>query len=212
MITLLLAATLIMNTAGKPVIHQSIHVDEKRTIFVEGSITDASARKFISDEQSMTGDKPIYIIFNSGGGSVAAMWMYDNALDSRKDTVGIVEGSCLSACANILLHTKTRYIEPHSQIYYHSGSIGINGERFESMRQAESSTKTMFAMDLDNATRLGMPIEVYEQKIMAGGFWIEDTEACKMGITTAIVDGFVSKHKPVVDKPDDSFLDELFGP
>lgn len=64
--------------------------------------------------------EPIHIYINSYGGSVYAMWMLIDAIESSKTPVyTYCNGYCMSAAFQIFLAGHKRYISRHSTLMYH---------------------------------------------------------------------------------------------
>lgn len=107
--------------------------EDNRLYFLHGDITTKNCASIayditkinLEDNEKDNKEKdfkrePIHIYINSYGGSVYAMWMLIDAIESSKTPVyTYCNGYCMSAAFQIFLAGHTRFISRHSTLMYH---------------------------------------------------------------------------------------------
>jgi len=195
----------------KVIKHVSVTPDPDRTLFFKGEVNDKSADKFIIDLNSLDEadqSKPIFIVINSPGGSLEAGFRIENNMDAlRAPTVCIVENGAYSMASGIFLHCGSRYMEPHTSLMFHYGSIAIQGSRYEAAEQMRHALDQFDQFDEDNAKHLGLTLKAYRAKI-DHDWWLTETQAIQNNAADAIVDNFRVKQPPPL--PPANPFDDLF--
>jgi ATP-dependent Clp protease protease subunit len=123
---------------------------DNRVVIVAGEITEelcseAIGRIAMLDLLGADELKPIVVLINTEGGSVASAFGVANVIESCVCPVTTVcIGSALSAGSIILISGKTRYAVPHSEIMMHQHSQELNGVSHAELMNYSKASETAY--------------------------------------------------------------------
>lgn len=171
----------------------TVNLMDNRVIFLNGEITDSSAKEII--EQLLKLDmsnnkKDITLFINSGGGSVpASLALFDmmNYIKSDIKTIGI--GKCSSAASLILLNgTKgKRYMTKNAEVMIHevsSGSFGKVSEMKEDLNHSMIVNEKVLKIISD---RTNKSIKHIKATIKNKDNWMNANQALKFGFVDKVL-------------------------
>lgn len=161
-----------------------------------GVVDDGNATKIamaIQEANAAKDDSPIYLVINSGGGSLSSGGLIvDVMAQSRRPVYTICISYCASMAAWIHQHGVKRYMFPHAVLMFHQASFGAEDSvpRLISRANAVEKLTTMFEQVVAERTHLTLE-EV--QRREANQWWVVAEEAIKEKLADGIVVSTVSK-------------------
>ncbi len=159
-----------------------------RTVSLSGGIAEPLIKKAQKqmlelDEQS---HEPIWVLINSGGGSVeAGLVLIDTMRAIESPTHCLVESKAYSMAAITLAFCDKRYALPHATIMLHEASYGTAGEDPSNRARLDFLARYLDGLHVEIARRLGMKTEVYRAKIR-DAWWLLASEALTAGVVEGI--------------------------
>ena len=121
-------------TADAPSVHQ---IDGDGLCF-RGNTTDANSAAFV-EAIARTGDQPLVIVVNSGGGEINAAMAMAEVMVPRQTTV-VADRQCISSCANYLfLVGDRRVVTSGTLLGYHGGIFKQPESHWTALREEWSS-------------------------------------------------------------------------
>ena len=175
-----------------------------RVITLDGGIASSMIKKAQEkvlelDQQSHA---PIWVLINSGGGSVeAGLVLIDTmrAVDSPFHCV--VESKAYSMAAIILTFCDVRMALEHATIMRHEASYGTAGEDPSNRSRLDFLTRYLDGLHVEIAQRLKMPVDKYRAKIR-DAWWLLAPEAYKVGVVHRVVQR-IERSKPAVERTEE---------
>jgi ATP-dependent Clp protease protease subunit len=165
------------------------HIELTSRIFrVDGGISDGlmqKAQKAVLEfnEQS---HEPIWLVLNSGGGSVEAGLILIDTMRSLKSPIYcLVESKAYSMAAIILAFCDKRYALDHATIMLHEASYGTAGEDPTNRSRLDFLARYLDGLHVEIAARLKMAPEKYRARIR-DAWWLLASEAEKAGVVDAV--------------------------
>lgn len=149
------------------------------------SMVKKAQKKFLAlDSQS---DDPVWILINSGGGSVdAGLILIDTFRAAKSPVYCLVESKAYSMAAITLLFCDRKYALEHATIMLHEASYGTMGDDPSNRSRLDFLTKFLDNMHIQLAKRIGMTHKKYRARIR-DAWWLRADEAQKAGIIDAVV-------------------------
>jgi ATP-dependent protease ClpP protease subunit len=127
---------------------------------------------FIVSSNKASSTKPIFIILDSPGGSVlAGAKILDYIRASKAPIHCVVDNFAASMAAMILENCDKRYASPSSVIMFHNASGTFKGEFPQIASRFSAFKKLVTDMEVSVATRIGMSLPDYQERI-APEWWI----------------------------------------
>ncbi len=159
-----------------------------RMFRVDGGISDGlmqKAQKAVLDfnEQS---HEPIWLVINSGGGSVeAGLVLIDTMRSLESPIYCLVESKAYSMGAIILAFCDKRYALDHATIMLHEASYGTAGEDPTNRSRLDFLARYLDGLHVEIAARLKMAPDKYRARIR-DAWWLLASEAEKAGVIDAV--------------------------
>lgn len=212
---LLIAVTLLC-TAVKSHGGENVNLTTDNTVSIRSSITDnsvAKAAKELINLDIKRADKkyPIYLVIDSGGGSILAGLKFIRIAKTIKNlkTICIYCASMAHAIAQQL--PGERLAVGGNIMMAHRAKGGFSGQ-FES-GEVESRLRLFKVlvrdMEKKNADRIGISLKDYKAKVV-NEWWTYGAESLKQNIVDGIVE--LSCSKDLIDKKSKSIIQGIFGP
>ncbi|MGM0574562.1 MAG: ClpP family protease [Myxococcota bacterium] len=149
-----------------------------------GMIKKAQRKLLAYDQQSQD---PIWLLLNSGGGSVeAGLVLIDTMRGIRSPVYCLVESKAYSMAGIILTFCDRRYALEHATIMLHEASYGTAGEDPSNRSRLAFLTEYLDQLHAEIAGRLGMDTEAYRSKIR-DGWWLLPEEALEAQVINGVV-------------------------
>jgi len=171
---------------------KKLKLDEERLILVRNGINNVVAQSFINDLDRLekaNSSKPIYVVLRSPGGSIAAGFRMIAAMKATKpEIVCVVDEGAYSMAAAIFLHCDKKYMQAHSDLMFHEGSLGVEGDKRIVEERLRHYIRQMDELNEDIAKKLDMPLEVYLERVKFE-WWLTADQAVEEGIADQAVDG-----------------------
>lgn len=170
-----------------------------RRVDLAGSIRSRNIKKVQQelmelDDQS---HQPIWMVINSGGGSVnAGMVLIDTFRALESPIYCLVESAAYSMAAMTLVFCDKKYALKHASIMFHPASFGARGEAPTLKSRVEFSSRYLDKLHMEIAKRLKLPHDVYRKKIR-DAWWLLADEAEAAGVVDAVVDTIEYVELPV---------------
>lgn len=170
-----------------------------RIVEVQGGIGEqnmksAQEKMLEYDEQS---HDPIWILINSGGGSVeAGLILIDTMRGIESPMHCLVESKAYSMAAIILSFCDRRLALPHATIMLHEASYGTAGEDPSNRARLDFLARYLDRLHVEIAERLGMPVDKYRARIR-DAWWLLADDAKKVGVVHDIASRIEFRRIPV---------------
>lgn len=176
-----------------PIERLSIPMD--RTVFLLGPIGGKGTLNAAKQITILGRTKdPLYVVINSGGGSVFDGAAVIEAMDAAQGPVHTV---CISFCASmgamIFEHGDQRMVFNRSILMFHPASSGMEGELDRMISQLLAVQRFIKKMEVEVATRAGLSFDQYKA-LAAKELWLESDSAISQHFADKIV---------FIDLPDD---------
>lgn len=175
------------------------------------SVTEAEVKLAALVAQRGKSPYPIYIVFNSPGGSIVAG---DNFIQFAKtipnlQTISIFSASMAAGIVQAL--PGARNITKNGVLMFHRAAGGFEGyfETGEIESQLKFWKSIVLSMELVNANRLGLPIAEYKQKVV-GEYWLYGKDAVQEKAADSLVDLICTPE--LINKREASTSAGMFGP
>ncbi len=172
-------------TAAEP---GSVQLND-RVILLYGGIADGmikAAKDKILDFAQQSQD-PIWVLINSGGGSVeAGLVLIDTMKATQSPFHCIVESKAYSMAAIILTFCDVRMALEHATIMLHEASYGTAGEDPSNRSRLDFLTRYLDGLHVEIAGRLKMSADKYRARIR-DAWWLLAAEAEKAGVIDRVV-------------------------
>ncbi len=131
---------------------------------------------------------PIHIILNSTGGSVlAAQSIFDTIADADTPVTIEAKGACMSAAVLIVQACAYRWVHPNCTVMVHGSWHDGNGNPTSLVNWAAYAKKLEKYMCELFAKRSGRSRSFWRNKITKGDYFMDATEAVKLGLFDAVV-------------------------
>ncbi|MEZ4266801.1 MAG: ATP-dependent Clp protease proteolytic subunit [Myxococcota bacterium] len=170
-----------------------------RLFRVDGGISDGlmqKAQKAVLElnEQS---HEPIWLVLNSGGGSVEAGLVLIDTMRSLKSPIYcLVESKAYSMAAIILAFCDKRYALDHATIMLHEASYGTAGEDPTNRSRLDFLARYLDGLHVEIAARLKMAPEKYRARIR-DAWWLLASEAEAAGVVDAVATSIGYSELPI---------------
>ncbi len=190
---------------------KKLDVDETRQIIFRGEVNEelvtTSINKLVKLDKADK-KKPIYIIINSGGGSVPDGFHFISALKATDaPTVCIVDTQAYSMAAIILEYCGTRYVEKFSDIMFHEAAYSLRGTQSHIKSEVTHFNAMLDIFGTDIAKKLGLPYTTYVARTQIE-WWMTAQEAVAAGAADGVVESVRYVYEP---PPPELDLSKLFG-
>ena len=171
---------------------RSIDLLDNRIIYLDGEITEESAKRTIETllKLDIINHKDIKMYINSEGGSVnAGLAIVDtmNSIKSDIATIGI--GRCASMAAILLINgTKgKRCLGEHSEIMIHEVTSGTYGKVSEQHDKLKHSTFVNHKLQRIIASKTNMSLKDVQKDTKKKDTWINSKNALKYGFVDKVL-------------------------
>lgn len=171
---------------------RSIDLLDNRIIYLDGEITEESAKRTIETllKLDIINHKDIKMYINSEGGSVnAGLAIVDtmNSIKSDIATIGI--GRCASMAAILLINgTKgKRYLGEHSEIMIHEVTSRTYGKVSEQHDKLKHSTFVNHKLQRIIASKTNMSLKDVQKDTKKKDTWINSKNALKYGFVDKVL-------------------------
>tara|TARA_R100001480_G_scaffold3502_1_gene9129 strand:+ start:1181 stop:1882 length:702 start_codon:yes stop_codon:yes gene_type:complete len=169
--------------------NEIITLDAGNTVVLRGPIDSVSAsdlvHRLLLAESSNS--KAVYLVLDSGGGSIVAGSTIVEAIDTMNKPVICIAMYAASMAHAILQACNTRYITPSGVSMIHRAK-GVFGGQFND-GEVESQLKFWKAfverMEQRNANRMSLKLDEYK-KLAANEFWCEGENCVKDNFVDAV--------------------------
>lgn len=167
-----------------------IVADPDATTVLKGPIGDATASFVVSQlKDAASRHKTIYLVINSGGGSIRAGNQIVNTIQSLRPvkTVCLVEGAAYSMAAIIASYCGETYMLRNSDIMFHNASVGFEmTELPKAVSRLNHYNDSIDEMFEDLARQLGVPY--HELRVRCDSeWWLTARQAARFGLVDGVV-------------------------
>jgi ATP-dependent Clp protease protease subunit len=184
-----------------------LDMPEDRLIVLRGEVNDDLADKLVNqlvDLEKADAKKPIYIVINSPGGSVAAGLRITSAMDATKPDIDcVVDEGAYSMAAIIFEHCTKRYIQKDSDLLFHQMSLQVEGPLANVSSEILHFQNENDQFEIEVSQKLKMSATEY-RKHAHDEWWLTADEAVKSGAADEVVEAL--KYKFVAPPPPIGFF------
>ncbi|MCB9728510.1 MAG: ATP-dependent Clp protease proteolytic subunit [Deltaproteobacteria bacterium] len=170
-----------------------------RLVRLDGGISDnliQKAQKAVLEYNDQS-HEPIWLVINSGGGSVeAGLVLIDTMRGLDSPVYCLVESKAYSMAAIILSFCDKRYALDHATIMLHEASYGTAGEDPTNRSRLDFLARYLDGLHVEIAKRLNMAPEKYRARIR-DAWWLLASEAAKAGVVDAVATSLDYTELPV---------------
>ena len=166
-----------------------LHISDSQIIRLDDVVNEATASKLVRDIKTKgKGQKDLYLLINSPGGSVLDGALVLSAIEGSKARVHTVRiGMCASMAFVIHQYGYTRLALNRSILMAHPASGSLSGSLEEMQSLLGTISRFVDKMNADISKRAGLSLSAFKT-LEVSQFWIDAEDAKKQGFVDMLVD------------------------